>query len=186
MNKKLVALVSSVLLVSMIAVGCGNSDPKPDPAPENGETEAEDKPEADSGGEKILRSNNASEPGSLDPALAQGTHESWVLDHTFEGLMKLDQEGKVVPGMAKDYKLSDDSLTYTFTIRDDVKWSNGEPVTANDFEFAWKRAIDPDLAADYAFQIADYIKGAADYLAGEGDLEDVAIKAVEDLTLEVT
>ncbi|HCX64434.1 MAG TPA: peptide ABC transporter substrate-binding protein, partial [Eubacteriaceae bacterium] len=97
----------------------------------------------DAAQEKILRTNNTSEPGSLDPALAQGTHESWVLDHTFEGLMKKSPDGELVPGMASGYELADDNVTYTFTIKDDVTWSNGEPVTAHDFEYSWKRALDP-------------------------------------------
>ena len=136
-------------------------------------------------GEKILRTNNSSEPGSLDPALAQGTHESWVLDHVFEGLMKLDSSGKVVEGMAKEVKVSDDDLTYTFTLRDDAKWSNGDPVTAEDFEFSWKRALDPELAADYAFQLY-YIKGAEAYNAEGASLDDVGIKALDEKTLEIT
>ena len=162
-----------VLALSMVLTGCGPKEPAA-----GSEEPAATEP-------KILRSNNASEPGSLDPALAQGTHESWTLDHTFEGLMKLDKDGKVVPGMAKEYKVSEDYLTYTFTLRDDIKWSNGDPVTAQDFEFSWKRALDPELAADYAFQIY-YVKGAEAYNTGEGKLEDVMVKALDDKTLEVT
>lgn len=112
--------------------------------------------------DNILRTNNSSEPGSLDPAKAQGTHESWTLDHIFEGLMKYDKEGNITYGVAKDMKVSDDGLKYTFTLRDDVKWSNGDPVTAHDFEFAWKRLLDPNLAADYAFQ-GYYLKGGEEY-----------------------
>ena len=137
------------------------------------------------GGEKILRSNNGSEPGSLDPALAQGTHESWVLENVFEGLMTFNEKGELVEGMAKEYKISDDGLTYTFTIRDDAKWSNGDPVTAEDFEFTWKRALDPELAADYAYQLY-YIKGGETFNTGEGSRDDVMVKALDEKTLEVT
>ncbi|MBC8589010.1 peptide ABC transporter substrate-binding protein [Paratissierella segnis] len=183
MSKKFFVLMSILLVAAMVFTGCS----KPADAPEVATPDAPtDEPAPEPTGEKILRANNASEPGSLDPALAQGTHESWVLDHSFEGLMKLDQEGHVASGMAEDYKISDDFLTYTFTLRDGIKWSNGDPVTAEDFEFAWKRAIDPELAADYAFQIADYVKGGNAYLSGEGSLDDVAIKALDDKTLEVT
>ena len=161
MNKKLLVLISLVLVAAMVFTACTPPAADPDPKPvTSGEKDPDPTPEP--AGEKILRTNNASEPGSLDPALAQGTHESWTLDHIFEGLMKLDEEGKVVPGMAKDFELSSDDLTYTFTLRDDAKWSNGEPVTAHDFEFSWKRALDPELAADYAFQLY-YIKGAEAY-----------------------
>lgn len=131
MKKKILVFLSLILVLSVFITGC---------VPKADDTNAgdKDKPAADEGKdvEKILRTNNASEPGSLDPALAQGTHESWVLDHTFEGLMKINPDLEIVPGMAKKYKVSDDNLTYTFTLRDDIKWSNGDPVTAEDFEFA--------------------------------------------------
>lgn len=189
MKKKFLILISLLLVASIIFTGCvpGSEDTDADNNTDTGsETEApEDNEDSEDSGEKILKTNNSSEPGSLDPALAQGTHESWVLNHTFEGLMTLDENGELSPGMAEDYEISDDDLTYTFTIKDDVKWSNGDPVTAHDFEFAWKRAIDPELAADYAFQIF-YIKGAEAYNAGEGSLEDVGVKALDDKTLEVT
>lgn len=174
MKKSLTMVLALVLVLSMVLAGCG---PKETPPAASGEEPAADP--------KILKTNNTSEPGSLDPPLAQGTHESWVLDHTFEGLMKIDTNMKVVPGMAKDYKISDDNLTYTFTLRDDIKWSNGDPVTAHDFEFAWKRALDPDMASDYAHQLY-YIKGGEAYNAGEGSVDDVAVKALDDKTLEVT
>jgi oligopeptide transport system substrate-binding protein len=182
MNKKLLTLVSMLILATMLFTACV---PKAEETPptDTGTTTEPTTPEPTA--EKILRTNNTSEPGSLDPALAQGTHESWVLDHVFEGLMKLDSSGKVVEGMAKEVKVSDDDLTYTFTLRDDAKWSNGDPVTAEDFEFSWKRALDPELAADYAFQLY-YIKGAEAYNAEGASLDDVGIKALDEKTLEIT
>lgn len=112
--------------------------------------------------DKIIRTNNSSEPGALDPGLAQGTHDSWVLNHTFEGLMKNSKDGKAVPGAAEKMEVSEDGLKYVFTLRKDAKWSNGDPVTAHDFEFAWKRALNPEFASDYAFQLY-YIKGGEAY-----------------------
>ena len=165
MNRKLMLFLSLILVGTIVFTGCSSTTSKT--------------------GEKILRSNNGSEPGSLDPALAQGTHESWVLENVFEGLMTFDEKGELVNGMAKDYKISGDGLIYTFTIRDDAKWSNGDPVTAEDFEFTWKRALDPELAADYAYQLY-YIKGGEAFNTGEGSREDVAVKAIDEKTLEVT
>ncbi len=175
MKKLLTVLLMLVLALSLVLTGCG---PKEAPPAPNGGEPAPSEP-------KIIRTNNSSEPGSLDPPLAQGTHESWILDHIFEGLMKIDSNMKVVPGMAKDFKISEDLLTYTFTLRDDIKWSNGDPVTAYDFEYAWKRALDPDIAADYAFQLY-YLKGGEAYNAGEGSVDDVAVKALDEKTLEAT
>ena len=182
MRRKFLLFVSMLLIATLLVTGCGGGADEPSgDQVENGA----DTGEETSGGDKILRTNNQSEPGSLDPALAQGTHESWVLDHTFEGLMKIDPDGQIVEGMAESYEISDDDLTYTFTLRDDIKWSNGDPVTAEDFEFSWKRALDPELAADYAFQLY-YIKGGEAYNTGEGSVDDVMVKALDEKTLEVT
>lgn len=133
---------------------------------------------------KIIRTSNGSEPGSLDPALGIGTHDAWITQHVFEGLMKLDENGQLVPGMAKDKpEISEDGLHYKFTLRDDIKWSNGDPVTAYDFEYAWKHALDPETASDYGFQLF-YIKGAENYSSGKGTVDDVQIRAVDEKTLE--
>lgn len=184
MNKKLLVLMSILLVASIVVTGCSKpADNSGTETPTVVEPNIPDLPEL--AGDKVLRTNNSSEPGTLDPALAQGTHESWILSNTFEGLMKNDANGKVIPGIAESYTLSDDNLTYTFKIRDDAKWSNGDPVTAGDFEFSWKRVLDPDLAADYAFQLY-YIKGGEAYNTGEGSVDDVMVKALDDKTLEVT
>ncbi|NLW41125.1 MAG: peptide ABC transporter substrate-binding protein [Tissierellia bacterium] len=176
MSKKFIILTSLILVLAIIFTGCSSpSNEGKDPAGNN----------QTAGGKKILRSNNSSEPGSLDPALAQGTHESWILENVFEGLMTFDENGELVPGMAESYEISEDGLTYTFKIRDGVTWSNGDPVTAEDFEYTWKRALDPELAADYA-HILYYIKGAQAYNSGEGSRDDVAVKALDEKTLEVT
>ncbi len=171
MKKSLVLLLAMLMVLSFALSACAPKAPADTP----GGTAAEG---------KILRTNNAFEPGSLDPALAQGTHDSWVLDHTFEGLTKKDVDGKIVLGMAKEYKLADDDVTYTFILRDDIKWSNGDPVTAHDFEFAWKRALDPALASDYAYQLY-YLKGGEAYNTKTGSVDEVGVKAIDDKTLEV-
>lgn len=174
MKKSLVLVLAMLMVFSIALSACAPKAPAETPA---GETPAPAEP-------KILRTNNMSEPGALDPQLAQGTHDSWVLDHTFEGLFKKSQDGTIVPGMAKEYKLAEDDVTYTFILRDDIKWSNGDPVTAYDFEFAWKRGLDPALASDYAYQLY-YLKGGEAYNSGTGKVEDVGVKAIDDKTLEV-
>ncbi len=172
MKKKVLLLASIVMTAAFVVTACGTAAPTtPTTAPTTPAVE------------KILRTNNSSEPGSLDPALAQGTHESWVLDHTFEGLMKRSQEGLIVEGIAEKYTLADDDVTYTFTLRD-AKWSNGEKVTAQDFEFAWKRVLDPNLKAEYAYQMF-YLKNGAKYNSGEAKSEDVGVKAIDEKTLQV-
>ena len=170
MKKRFISIISLSLVMVLLITACGGKDTK-----NSGSTS----------GEKIIRVNNSSEPGSLDPALATGTHESWVLQHSFEGLMKYDQEGNIVPGMASDHPtVSEDGLTYTFKLKEGLKWSNGDPLTAKDFEFSWKRLADPETASDYAFQM-EYLKNGSEVVSGELDKEELGVKAVDDLTLEV-
>ena len=141
---------------------------------------------------KVLKVNDQTEPGTLHPGKAETTNETWILNHVFEGLMKKDTKGNNVPGMAKDYKISTDGLTYTFTLRDDIKWSNGDPVIAKDFEYAWKYALDPATASPYSY-VFYYIKGGEAYnTSAEKDAaklaalrDSVGVKAVDDKTLKV-
>lgn len=205
MKKQRTLWLALALALVMLLAACGPAaDDKATeggtPATDGGaatETGAPATDGAGTGGDEAkagyIRTNNTSEPGSLDPALAQGTHESWVLQHTFEGLMTYDKDGQVVPGMAEaEPVISEDGLTYTFTIKDGMKWSNGDPVTAHDFEFAWRRVADPDLAADYAHQVF-YIVGMEEYFTGQdvnGDgkvatYDELGVKALDDKTLEV-
>ena len=201
-NRKLsLSILLLFMLVAFTACG-GNNDQAKEKNEEVASTQnqdSEDKNQAESKekeeskensdkeaqGEKILRTNNSSEPASLDPALAKGTHESWILQHAFTGLMSYDENGDLAPAMAESYDESDDGLTYTFHIREDAKWSNGDPVKASDFEYAWKRVVDPKLASDYAYQISNYVVGAEEYLNGDGSADDIGIKSIDDKTLEV-
>lgn len=177
MKKKVLLFGSIMMTAALLLSACSTAPTTPTTpgTPTTPNTPAE---------KKILRTNNSSEPGTLDPALAQGTHESFILDHSFEGLMKRDSEGVIVEGVAEKYEIAEDEVTYTFTIRDDAKWSNGEKVTAQDFEFSWKRALDPVLAAEYAYQL-HYLKGGEAYNTGTGSVDDVGVKAIDEKTLEV-
>ncbi|WP_028782129.1 peptide ABC transporter substrate-binding protein [Thalassobacillus devorans] len=140
--------------------------------------------EKDSSAEQEIVVNAMSEPPDLDPAMATDTTSGWIIDHTFEGLYTKDQDGKPVLGAASDVQVSDDKKTYTFTIREDAKWSDGSPVTAQDFEYAWKRVLNPETGSAFAFYMY-YIKGAEAYNKGKGSVEDVGVTAKDDKTLEV-
>jgi oligopeptide transport system substrate-binding protein len=109
-----------------------------------------------------------------------------LLNNINEALYRLDANEKPHPAMAKSVDISDDTLTYTFTLRDGIKWSNGDPVTAQDFEYGWMTLLNPDTAAEYAYLLTSFIKGAAAYNSGDGSAEDVAIEALDDKTLKVT
>lgn len=183
MKKKLTSIMGIALAGAMALTGCGSGSSSTTSAA--GTTETSSSAEAPSaGGEKIVRTVSGGEPGSLHPALAQGTHESVILDHVYEGLMKRNENSEIVPGMAESYTMSDDGLTYTFKIREDAKWSNGDAVTAKDFEVAWKYALAPETASDYAYQLY-YIEGGQAYNEGTGSADAVAVKAVDEKTLEV-
>ncbi len=124
---------------------------------------------------------------SLDPQQAtDGTSFEVIADYT-DGLMQMDSEGQAVNAIAEDVQVSDDGLTYTFTIREDAVWSNGTPVTAADFVFGWQRAVDPEVASEYSYMLSDIgqVKNAAEIIAGEMDKSELGVTAVDEHTLQV-
>lgn len=123
---------------------------------------------------------------SIDPGMVEDVEGSHVARNLFEGLMNQDAEGNVIPGVATGFTVSEDGLVYTFTLRDNAKWSNGEAVTAADFEYAWKRAADPATASPYSWYIElMQLENAAAVIAGEAAPDTLGVKALDDLTLEV-
>ena len=179
LKKSVFALVSSVLVLGTALAGCGGE--KAQPAQNNAQTPAA--APTNSGEPKVLKLNLHSEPPTADPGLAEDSTSGAVTRATFDGLTRTQPDGTPVPSAAEKVDVSDDLLTYTFHLRD-AKWSNGDPVTAKDFEFALKRVIDPKTAANYAYQLY-YIKNAEKANKGEAKLDDVGIKAIDDKTLEV-
>lgn len=169
-------MLAAILFISTVLAGC-NSGGSENKENASGSEDAKDVPQ-----EIVL--NALSEPPALDPALATDTTSGWILDHTFEGLYTKDKDGQPVLGVAKDAQISEDGKTYTFTLRDDAKWSDGTPVTAQDFEFAWKRVLAPETGSAFAFYLY-YIKGAEDYNKGKGTVDQVAVTAKDEKTLVV-
>ena len=105
---------------------------------------------------------------SMDPQINTDVDGAGIMRSLFEGLYNEDQIGGLVPGVATSYELSDDKTTYTFHLRDNAKWSNGDPVTANDFVYAWRRLADPATASEYAWYIElMQIENAAEVIAGD-------------------
>jgi oligopeptide transport system substrate-binding protein len=135
--------------------------------------------------EAVLHRGNAGEPQTLDQAQTSINIEAFILKDLYEGLTIYDAAGKIVPGAAESWTLADDSMTYTFKLRADAKWSDGSPVTAQDFEFSFKRVEDPKTAAGYA-NILYPIKNAEKVNKGEVPVDQLGIKAVDDKTLEIT
>ncbi|MDY3817186.1 MAG: ABC transporter substrate-binding protein [Candidatus Limiplasma sp.] len=119
---------------------------------------------ATNGDKDSLTVNIASEPDHLDPALNSSVDGACLAALSFAGLYTYDAEGQTVPACAEGYTVSDDGLTYVFTLKDGLKWSDGSDLTAADFEYAWKRAAAPATGADYSYMFAG-IKGYPDNLA---------------------
>lgn len=177
--KRRTRLVAVLLAASMVAGGCGASTG-------GGNTSQSDSSSVNSGGSteaSVVNMNIESEPPTLCSLDCYDVVSMNVLRHVMEGLTRLDDDNNVIPGIAEKWDVSEDELTYTFHLRD-AKWSNGDPVTADDFVFGWQKMLDPEYGAVYSYLYYD-IKGAKDYNTGTGSLEDVAIKAIDDKTLEV-
>ena len=133
--------------------------------------------------------NVGEEPKTWDPQLNTSSMGGHIILNLYDGLVRDTQEG-IKMASAESYTTSANAegvedTVYTFTLRDGLKWSDGEPVTAHDYEYAWKRACSPEMASPYAFLMTDYIKGAYEYFSGEGTADDVAVKALDDKTLQV-
>lgn len=160
-------LLLASLIIVILASGCGG-------------TKQAEKGTKD----QLIRYNVCTEPETLDPAKATGVPDGTIMLQLFDGLTRYDEKQEIKPAIAESWQVSADGLTYTFKLRD-AKWSNGEPIKAQDFVFSWLRALAPETASEYAYQLF-YVKGAEDYNSGSGKKEDVAIKALDDKTLQVT
>lgn len=138
-------------------------------------------------GQMVLRVGNGGEVQDLDPHLVSGVIEHRVLTTLFEGLCDLDPVTMTPePGVAETWDVSDDGLTYTFHLRPDAKWSNGDPVTAHDFAYAWQRMLSPALAAEYAYFLHPLKNGKAFNEGVITDFSEVGVEAVDDRTLVAT
>ncbi|MCG7628898.1 peptide ABC transporter substrate-binding protein [Epibacterium sp. MM17-32] len=123
---------------------------------------------------------------SFDPQVVEGVVGSEVVRDLFEGLYNQDADGNNVPGVALSHEVSEDNMTYTFKLRDTAKWSDGKPVTAGDFVYAWQRAVDPELASPYAWYMELMsIQNASAIIAGEKPITDLGVSAPDDQTLVV-
>lgn len=123
---------------------------------------------------------------SIDPQLIEETAGGHVARQVFEGLLTQNADGSLRPGVATEWS-SEDNQTWTFTLRDDARWSNGDPVTAHDFVYAWRRAADPATASEYAWYVElTQMVNAAEIIAGEVSPEELGVRAIDDHTLEVS
>ena len=133
---------------------------------------------------QILHRGNGTEPQTLDPHRAEGVPSSNILRDLFEGLVAEAPNGELIPGAAQSWKISADGLTYTFTMRPDGRWSNGDPVTAADFEFGLRRSADPETLSRYSSVLAP-IRNARAVIAGDLPPEQLGVVAEDERTLVI-
>ncbi len=150
MFKKSVSLLLVLMMVIGSLAGCSSPAEEPAPATDNTteapaeDTTSEAPAEEPMAVEQVLYWNIGSEPKTIDPGLNAASDGGDVINNMFEGLVR-EWNGKIEPGMAESWTVSEDQTVYTFTIRD-AKWSDGQAITANDFEYAWNRVLDPETA----------------------------------------
>ncbi|KEO83230.1 peptide ABC transporter substrate-binding protein [Tumebacillus flagellatus] len=167
--------LAMTMLASVALVGCGSKDS------DNGGSKSADKPDAT----QELNLALSDEIPTMDISKATNSISFTLFANVSEGLTRLDKDGKAQPALAEKWDVSPDGKTYTFHLRDGIKWVNGDPITAKDFEYSWKRTLNPDTAAEYAFMVA-WIKGGDAYNQGKGSVDEVGVKAQDDKTLVVT
>ncbi|KAA2392118.1 peptide ABC transporter substrate-binding protein [Bacillus cereus] len=173
MFKKVTSVVASVLCSSFLLTACGGEKETKNTA------KATDKNET----KQSINLPYIAEIPTMDVTKATDSESMNVMRNVFEGLYTLGEDNKLIPGVAQSYDVSEDKKTYTFHLRES-KWSNGTPVTAADFVFSWKRAVNPDTAAEYAFLFFD-IKNAKRINSKELPIDELGVKAIDDKTLEV-
>ncbi|PAE43631.1 peptide ABC transporter substrate-binding protein [Bacillus sp. 7884-1] len=169
-------LLTFGLLLSVLAACSGNESKEP----AGSDAKEEEK------GEKVLNFLNPEAIPSMDPSLATDESSFIYLAATLEGLYRLDEKTQPSPGIATKHEVSKDGLTWTFTLREDAKWSNGDPVTAHDFVYAWQRAVDPATGSEYGpYMMNGVIKKATAVSKGEAAVDQLGVKADGDYTLVV-
>jgi len=166
--KKVIATGASLVALGLALTACGSNSSK------SGLAE-----------KQVLKWSYASELPSMDLSTATDTISFDQLNSTMEGLYRIGKDSKIEPGLATKTEVSKDGLTYTFTLRKNDKWSNGDPVTAQDFVYSWRRTVDPKTGSQYAY-LFDGIANANDVIAGKKAVDTLGIKAVGKYKLVVT
>lgn len=162
---KLAATLSTAFLLT----ACGGNGDSSDSASNNSEENTSE--------EQVVHYTAPTELSTMDTALITDINSSNYLGHVIEGLLRIDEEGNPVPAIAADEGVvSEDGLTYTYTLRDDAVWSNGDPVTSADFVYAAQKLVDPDTGASYSY-LAETIENAPEIMAGEAEVSELGVTA---------
>ena len=183
MKKRILPLLLTAAMVAGLA-GCGSSAAKETTAAsDNNQTTAESTEAGSTTGEKILKVQVGPDPETVDPALNSAVDGGNMILHAFEGLLTLDENGQLKEGQAESWETSEDGLTWTFHLRDGLKWSDGTDLTAKDFVYSWQRVCDPNVAAPYAETVLGMVKGYDEAIAG--DITKLDVQAPDEKTVVV-
>ncbi|MFC6463728.1 peptide ABC transporter substrate-binding protein [Marinilactibacillus sp. GCM10026970] len=175
-NSKLARTLGLTLTSALLLAACGNG----------GNDSAEESSSEGSNDEQVLHLIETAEIPSMDSTTSTDSVSNNVLNNVNEGLYRQGPENDLQLGMAaEEPTVSEDGLTYTFKIREDAQWSNGEPVTANDFVYAWQRLANPETAAEYAYMIDGIVTNASEILTGEMDPSELGVTAEDETTFVV-
>ena len=190
--RKILAMVMALALLCATFAACGDtsgtssSAGTSSTASETGDSSAAEEGETATGGSGgTLNMRNTMEPTSLNTLLATYAYDFTPINAMIECLYRDDENDVPQPAGAETVDISDDKLVYTFHLREDATWSNGDPVVATDYEFAWQQALNPEVASDYAYMLY-FIHNAEPYFNGEVEWSEVGVKVIDDYTLEVT
>ena len=190
--RKILAMVMALALLCATFTACGDtsgtssSAGTSSTASETGDSSAAEEGETATGGSGgTLNMRNTMEPTSLNTLLATYAYDFTPINAMIECLYRDDENDVPQPAGAETVDISDDKLVYTFHLREDATWSNGDPVVATDYEFAWQQALNPEVASDYAYMLY-FIHNAEPYFNGEVEWSEVGVKVIDDYALEVT
>ena len=190
--RKILAMVMALALLCATFAACGDtsgtssSAGTSSAASDSGDSSAAEEGETTTGGSGgTLNMRNTMEPTSLNTLLATYAYDFTPINAMIECLYRDDENDVPQPAGAETVDISDDKLVYTFHLREDATWSNGDPVVATDYEFAWQQALNPEVASDYAYMLY-FIHNAEPYFNGEVEWSEVGVKVIDEYTLEVT
>ena len=190
--RKILAMVMALALLCATFAACGDtsgtssSAGTSSAASDSGDSSAAEEGETTTGGSGgTLNMRNTMEPTSLNTLLATYAYDFTPINAMIECLCRDDENDVPQPAGAETVDISDDKLVYTFHLREDATWSNGDPVVATDYEFAWQQALNPEVASDYAYMLY-FIHNAEPYFNGEVEWSEVGVKVIDEYTLEVT
>lgn len=190
--RKILAMVMALALLCATFAACGDTSGTSSSAgtssasSDSGDSSAAEEGETATGGSGgTLNMRNTMEPTSLNTLLATYAYDFTPINAMIECLYRDDENDVPQPAGAETVDISDDKLVYTFHLREDATWSNGDPVVATDYEFAWQQALNPEVASDYAYMLY-FIHNAEPYFNGEVEWSEVGVKVIDDYTLEVT